>query len=154
MITKHKGTTIIELIIVLGIMALISMIIATLLSSTIILNDRVISANNKEYQSHEFYRYVRNSIKNFRVSNIFIEEQKISINYNPGSDESDKIEILQHNNNINLIYYYGYPGSYTRTATRIILKKINSINFRTYKNLLYIKIYWEDGEISSGIIDL
>ena len=153
MVTKHRGTTIIELIIVLGIMALISMIIATMLSSTIMLNNKISSINDEEYKSHEFYRYLSNNVKNFRASNIVIEVNKISIIYNPVPEKSDKIEILQHNDNIELIYYKKYAGNYIRTRTRVILKNVNSINFRTDRNLLYVKLYWKDGGISSGIIE-
>ena len=151
---KHKGTTIIEVIIVLGIMALISMIIAMILSVTISISSRIIADNNKEYKSHEFYRYVSNSIKDYRISNIVIESQKISIFYHRATNKSDKMDIIQHNDNINIIYYRELNGTYISTQTRTILKKINSISFVPYRNLLYVKIHWQDGEVSLGLIDL
>ncbi|WP_426349449.1 type II secretion system protein [Alloiococcus sp. CFN-8] len=153
--TKRKGTTIIELIIVLGIMALISMIIAMILSFTIAVNSKVIAANDKEYKSHEFYRFVSNSIKDHRISNIVIENQKISIFYHKVNDRSDKMDIIQDNENVHLHYYRGTNGIYTRRGSpRVVLEKINSISFIPFRNLLYIKIHWQDGEVSLGLIDL
>lgn len=154
MVTKHKGSTIVELIIVLGIMALISMIIATMLSSTIMLNKKISSANDKEYKSHEFFRFLRTNIKSFKVSNIVIEEEKISIFYSETHDGSNKIEFIENNYNVKLVYYEEYGDSYRSTNTRIILKDINNINFKIDKNLLYVNVYWKDGGSSSGIIDL